>query len=282
MQYFSDAERGPRSRNEESIPQNVWGGIISLINVSIYSGAFGKSFPVGGDSENFRRALQSEIPDIVYWPLCEYEIPGVLAVLDLIQFCYRHISKPITESIDHFSGRHEIRFDVAEGQNEFRQKINLIFARNGLIYDLQEDGSVIRKGPPVLREILIQKEFDTGEQMLNEFLTEACREILDPDAQIRGEAVERLWDAWNRLKTIDTHDKKDGIKALLDCAASEEVFRQIIERDASELTKAGDNLRIRHSETNKPEIERPYQNEYLFYRLLNLVWLILQARNVKK
>lgn len=91
MQYFSDAERGPRSRNEESIPQNVWGGIISLINVSIYSGAFGKSFPVGGDSENFRRALQSEIPDIVYWPLCEYEIPGVLAVLDLIQFCYRHI-----------------------------------------------------------------------------------------------------------------------------------------------------------------------------------------------
>lgn len=158
----------------------------------------------------------------------------------------------------------------------------MIFARNGLIYDLQEDGSVIRKGPPVLREILIQKEFDTGEQMLNEFLTEAYREILDPDAQIRGEAVERLWDAWNRLKTIDTHDKKDGIKALLDCAASEEVFRQIIERDASELTKAGDNLRIRHSETNKPEIERPYQNEYLFYRLLNLVWLILQARNVKK
>lgn len=218
-----------------------------------------------------------------------YYVPGTIDVLDLIQFCHNHIAKPIPEWDDN-TGKSCTRYDTAVGQSEFRDKINLIFSRNDLAYELKEDGSIIRLGPPVLREKLIQSQFDTGESELDRMLEEACRKAIDPHPESIRAAVEKLWDAWQRLTTIESPDpsknrnlKRQLINGLLDRAASEPNLRTVIEEDAEKLKEIGnDKFQIRHFETDKIKIEHSYQLEYLFYRLLNLIWLLLQAKNMAR
>jgi len=114
---------------------------------------------------------------------------------------------------------------------------------------------------------------------LDQMLEEASRKALDPNPQTRREAVERLWHSWERLKTIENPiDKKKSITKLLDQAASEPTFRNVLETEANELTKIGNNFQIRHYEISKPKIEHHHQSEYLFYRLLNLIWLLLRMK----
>ena len=77
--------------------------------------------------------------------------------------------------------------------------------------------------------------------------------FLDPDPEKRKESLEALWDAWERLKTLGGHDKREHIKALLDQASgpSSPKFREAVEREARELTCLGNSLHIRHSETSQ-------------------------------
>ena len=235
------------------------------------NGSFGQRFLI---ADSFQQSLQSL--HNIDWPLSTYDVPDTLDILDLIQFCHKHVAKRIEE----YNGfKFDISYDIAAGRDEFREEINLIFYRNGLVYELQEDGSIIRIGPPILRETLIQRQFDTNDSELDQMLEEASRKALDPNPQTRREAVERLWHSWERLKTIENPiDKKKSITKLLDQAASEPTFRNVLETEANELTKIGNNFQIRHYEISKPKIEHHHQSEYLFYRLLNLIWLLLRMK----
>jgi len=47
------------------------------------------------------------------------------------------------------------------------EQINLIFARNGLAYELQEGGRIVRLGPTALREALAAAIFQSGDSELD-------------------------------------------------------------------------------------------------------------------
>ena len=116
---------------------------------------------------------------------------------------------------------------------------------------------------------------------LNRLLSTAQRKFLNPNQEIRREGLEALWDAWERLKTLDGQgDKKARIKAMLDvtAGASSPIFRDAVEREAIELTDIGNSLRIRHSETSQEILATSEHVDYLFYRLFSFVLLILRSR----
>jgi hypothetical protein len=69
--------------------------------------------------------------------------------------------------------------------------------------------------------------------------------------------------------------KKKSVKLLLDRAATEPVFRELLESEARALTDVGNTFHIRHSESNQIELEKDTHAEYLFYRLFALIWLLL-------
>ena len=73
-------------------------------------------------------------------------------------------------------------------------------------------------------------------------------------------------------------DKKDSTAKLLDKAATEHTFRQLLESEAKELTRIGNDFRIRHSETNRIEIDQSAHVDYLFYRMFSLINLLLSTR----
>lgn len=95
---------------------------------------------------------------------------------------------------------------------------------------------------------------------------------------VRKEGLEKLWDAWERLKTLEaSEDKRRSVGILLDRTATEPNFRRLLEEEANYLTGVGNNFMIRHTEVSKTPIASQEQVDYLFHRMFALIRLILRA-----
>lgn len=131
---------------------------------------------------------------------------------------------------------------------------------------------------PVLREPLVLATFKTGDQILDILLQSAQTKFLSNDSALRKEALEKLWDSWERLKTLEPgKDKKDSARALLDKTATEPVFRDCLEVEAKALTEIGNAFMIRHTEIGKIPVVSAEQVEYLFHRMFCVIRLILRS-----
>lgn len=282
--YYSDREQGPQPCIKEEISNEAWGGIIAAINTRINDGSFGYRYPetcsdgnlpYGCDRYAFSMALKAEIHEIP-WPLNLGEVPQTPAILDLIEFCYRAVGKPKQTDNHGYFNHYHLRFEREEGQELFRENINRILQRNGLAYELDQDGHIRRLPSEILGEALKFAQFKTGDGALDSLLNLAREKFLNPKPTVRKEALEKLWDAWERLKTIEDPDKRVGIKKLLDKCASEPNFRETLKKEAKELTDIGNTFHIRHSETNQIPLKKNEHVDYLFHRLFALIFMALK------
>ncbi len=223
-------------------------------------------------------AMRADIPNLPEY-LDREDRPRTLCILDMIEFSWRCIGKPIPIGYHKFFNHHHLDFDIDAGRDEFREDVNRIFRRNGLAYELDWSGCIERLAPPVLREELASAQFDTGDTDLDRMLEKARDKFSDPDETNRREALEVLWDAWERVKTLGKGpNKKAQITALLDHTAgsSTSKFRDALETDANELTRIGNSFQIRHSERNQERLNRSEHIDYLFHRLFSLIQVILR------
>ena len=305
MLYFSETETPESPRETEEIGATVWRGLLSLIRSRVTDGAFGAKYPEicedgtfvsGANMGMLEDAMRAEIPELAVIPDRDRQglgqstldelgrpdnQPSTLTVLDLIEFCWKNVGKPRTIEHHSFFRHSHLVFDEEAGRQEFRDQVETIFRRNGVAYELTEEGRIERLVSPVFQSILVQTEASTSDVELNRLLDTANRKFLNPHPQTRREALEALWDAWERLKTLDgLGDKKSQAKAMLDRATgtSSPKFRDALEREAMDLTLIGNSLRIRHSETSQEILATSEHVDYLFYRLFSLIQLILLTR----
>jgi len=283
--FFSDRELGRREPWEVEISQGAWGGLWSAIRTRIAHGSFGYRFPLacfdgnavaGCDETAFFGALHGQIPDLDLRP---GQTPETLAALDALEFCYAAIAEPHHHGW-HDYGRHwHLTFEQEPGQTAFRAEVNLVLRRNGLMYKLGKDGQVVRLAPEPLAGALRQSDFDTGDERLDGHLASAVAKFLDPDPDVRTEALEELWDAWERLKSIEEPgNKARSVAKLLDAAAGGNgELRALLEAEAKEITRIGNQFHIRHSEVDKVPVDRDEDLDYLFHRAFALIRLLLTA-----
>jgi hypothetical protein len=287
--YFSEQEPGLPSQDKDEIGQQFWGGFVALVKKSISNGSLAEEFPkycfdgpltLACDEELLGLDLQAEIPSIA-WPLKEWELPDTLSALDLVQYFCRYISRPEqTNYHDYGSHYHLSSSNRDGGLQDYQVKVNRLFRRSNLAYELQPNCKIRRLGPPILRETLAGAVFRSEDLELNRLLEDARIKIGDPDLSIHREAVEKLWDAWERLKTLEPGtDKKQQINALLTKAIPQVDLRARIDKEAQALTELGNNFMIRHSEIGKPIISDAESLDYLFYRLFALMHLLLRKTN---
>ena len=289
MTYFSEREKGELPCDKEEIDNRVWQGIEALVDGRINNGSFGENYPTlcpdgegitGSDGDAVWRAIAAVIPNLRH--RADGRPPQTLDILDMIEFCWRRIGKPNRKDYHQYFKHHHLDFNIEQGRNEFRDDINDIFRRNGLAYELTDYGQIERLAPPVLREELASVQFRTGDNELNRMLETARGKFLNHDEVTRREALESLWDAWERLKTLGKgSDKKSQVTALLDDTAgsSSPKFRKALEQEAKELTSIGNSLQIRHSETNQERLARSEHVDYLFHRLFALIHVILRTND---
>ncbi|MEK6792061.1 MAG: hypothetical protein AABY45_10225 [Deltaproteobacteria bacterium] len=281
--YFSDSERGAKPRTKEDIPDELWGGIVGLIGSELSKQSFAIDFPEkcpdGGavcdtDQPQLMLLLEGEIPQ-AEWPPQAQSRPDKFVVLDLVQFCFRHIGDARHDYYHPFFRHHHLSCDRQTGQDRFREAVNLLFSRNGVVFELTNTGDIVRLGSPIFQEAFERIAFSTGDTTLDSLLEDARRKFTSPEPKIRREGLEKLWDAWERAKTMEPgKDKKESTKKILDRAAAEPNFRDLLETEAKELTRIGNEFRIRHSETSKTEINESQQVDYLFYRMFTMINLL--------
>lgn len=267
--YFSDRQNGPRARTEQVISPTVWAGLVATVQALINSGAFGLRFPercsdgqatCGSDADALAASVSAEMPGLA-WPLETVSIdgegyfaerqpfaPDILLVLDFIEFVQASVAKPISGKYHDYFNHHHLTFDKAAGQEDFRVTVNRIFARNGVAFEMLPNGRTERVLPLVLGEELKRTLFNTGDRMLDE-----CRaKFSDRNPLVRREALERLWDAWERLKSLaDPSDKKRSVNLNLDAVTSVPSLRKRLETEATELNSIGNSHLIRHSEISQ-------------------------------
>ena len=304
MRYFSEREMGEPRREESDIGYNVWRGVLEIIRGRVSDGSFGARYPemcedgpfvCGTYVPRFEDAMLAEIPNLAMHVELEPSIyrepvlgqlgepgvqPSTMDILDMVDGCWRNVSKANAAEYHRFSRHWHLDFDESAGKDEFRDDIERIFRRNRIAYELTEGGRIERTTPGILGDLSTEMDFDTGDTELDRLLNTASVKFRAPDQIMRREALESLWDAWERIKTLDSSDKKAGIAKLLDSAAGENSpkFRDALEREATELTKVGNEHRIRHSETHQEMLASNEHVDYLFYRMLSLIRLVMRSR----
>jgi hypothetical protein len=276
--YYSDEVRGPRPRVGEDFDRGSWGGVFALMEAGIRRPLFAHDFPLmcedgkgpyGCDEDNFLRALGAEVPDFA-GGLTPYEVPETLAILDLLQFMFRHASAATVRDHHRYFGHDHLRFDRKEGRRQICEQVNSLLARNGLAYELGADGEIRHISAPVVRELVRFALPSTGDAHIDRLLETARVKFTDRDPAVRREALEQAWDAFERFKTLLDPDKKRGAAALIKAAASSAEEAKVIEAEMRTLTKIGNDFQIRHHEVGKTAIGRA-SAEYLFARMYALL-----------
>jgi hypothetical protein len=289
VQYFTDTERGPKPRTVDGIDQRVWGGLYTLIDGRISDSSFGRRFPAycsdgnaacGCDTVGLARVLAAEVP-MVEWPLSPDLVPSTPVVMDLLEFCAGAVGERIDGHYHSYFQHYHLTWDREMGLSRFVDDVNLLFGRNGLAYEMSPAGEVRRLLPQPLAEALARFAPFTGDAEMDRLLESSRRHIASPKPDIRQDALEKIWDAFERLKTLEGGgDKKQQADALLDrVAASGSKLRTMLGKEALALTDIGNTFRIRHSETTQEILSSGEHLDYLFWRMFAFISMILRGTN---
>jgi hypothetical protein len=283
--YFTDREAGPQTRTREVIEEAVWGGICALISARLADNSFGHRFPEacpdgygisGYDSHMLKLTIAAEIPQIE-WPLSPEIVPPTPTMLDLLEFVAASVGRPIEGHYHSFFRHHHLDFDREAGLNAFVSDINFLFVRNGIAYELTAEGLARRLLSDALHHLLAKAMFRTGDAETDRLLELARKQFTSPHIETRRDGLEKLWDAFERVKTLEPGaDKKAQANALLDRAARLR-FRQMLGEEARALADIGNTFRIRHAETTQEILTTPEQIDFLFHRMFSFVSFVLKA-----
>ncbi|MDT2822951.1 hypothetical protein P7H74_14440 [Enterococcus devriesei] len=111
---------------------------------------------------------------------------------------------------------------------------------------------------------------------LKELIDDAMRYYEEGNVKI---AVEKMWDAFERLKTYygpELNKKDSAQKIIRKMSNNVESYMVVFEREFNELTKIGNNFRIRHHEKNKINLIDERHTDYFYKRCLTLISTAIQ------
>lgn len=199
-----------------------------------------------------------------YIPKCYNEQNQYVETRDLHDFVLNSSPFYVMDVIEFFAKHNS--------SNDFEMKINALLKLNDIVLKL-EDGKIIGTFDSHIMKITLATIEEVG---LKELIQEAAKYYEEDNLKI---AVEKLWDAFERLKTYysPTLDKKKSIMRIVrDMSNNNAPYIQMFEKEFHELTAIGNNFRIRHHETTKIDIEDDRHYDYFYKRCLSLISVAIQ------
>ncbi|MEU4711129.1 hypothetical protein AB0G00_32355 [Nocardia salmonicida] len=283
LDLYSDRTRRPVPRNQDELPDNTRTGLVNYVVGLINQHWFAERFPEEcRDGNNVCGTLVGNL-------LIEIEalIPGIQAplnadrmsdldVFDLLEYTYRSVSRPKREMRHDFLNHWELSFDRKPARREFREQINHMLARGGANYELDTGGQIQRRGSGPVRLLIDGLRPVTDDDELNDLIHYATRLYISKNPQQRQDGLEKLWDGYERLKSLrhpGRRTKQRSVEALLSVIEPPEL-RAVINEEMGFLTKIGNDFRIRHSEVDKTSIPDSAR-DYFFTRMGDLLMYIL-------
>lgn len=301
MNYFSERELGTPVCDSEVLTIPIWNGLITIIQSFISNNALSQKFPLqcpdgigiyGCDEGLLNDKIKALIPNIKRplnrmvekvsdpWLDLDEEKEDIIdtySTLDLIEFIYNNLSDPIVYGAVHsYFGHYHLKFtDEGLNKKDFQEQINELFRRNKIAFILK-NGIIERTLPKSLIGIISQK-FTTADNRLNELLQESTYNIIKPDVNSRINALEKLWDAFERLKTYYSENKKTSIEQIIkESSNGNALLETDLNTECKSLTTIGNSYQIRHFEKDKQEIKSPEHIDYFYFRMFSFINLFTQ------
>jgi len=285
--YFSDRENGPKAQTDEIISEGLWGGLASLIQGKLDDHSLGHGFPemcsdgdgpCGCDTWKLGLRLKGEIP-LLEWPLNYESIPPVESVMDLLEFCAKHVGEPIKDGYHDFMRHYHLSWDHGAGLKIFVGEVNRLFQRNRAAYELSDTGQARRLVSKTVAHVFGSFVPYSGDYETDKLIHRAKELFLSPNLTDRRDAVEKLYDAFERIKTLEAgKDKKQQAIAILTKAApNQPKFHDMLSTESLTLTKIGNQFQIRHSEKNQEKLQHTHDVDYVFIRLLAFIQKVFSA-----
>lgn len=134
--------------------------------------------------------------------------------------------------------------------------------------------------------LLFNKTIETKDNTLNDDMEQARRFYTQGDLQT---ALEKIWDAFERIKSLFHKEKKESISLIINILSDEIKSSNsptennpeylFFNKEMQGLTEIGNTYKIRHSEIKQIVIINEQTKEYLFFKVLNLINLIYIRMN---
>ncbi len=162
---------------------------------------------------------------------------------------------------------------------DFQKAINAAFDKGAVDFILSDNGMVVQQLQHEVLDNAIGEDIGKiKEPGLRELLDEAIVLHRQPRVSAHKDAVEKIWDALERLKTYyRSLDKRDSAsKVINNISSGKTEFATLFNTEFKALTDIGNNFRIRHHETNKIDITNARYYDYFFNRCLSLIALVVQ------
>lgn len=206
--------------------------------------------------------------------------PVSRVALDCVEFFARRVRKPKGREWHNSPGLFASHFDYLPpysrevGLREYSELVNGLLRVHSHPFQLV-DGRVVRRGEPEFEAFINRRVIESGDDALDSLIEQARSAFWSVNPDQRRLAVERAWDAFERMKTLADPKKKTGISVLLDRASTSPAVRDVLERECGELTRIGNDFQIRHFEVGTAALEDGPDLDYFFFRLYSLITRLL-------
>ena len=176
-------------------------------------------------------------------------------------------------------------FDIIELQYKFLSKDERKAFTKSINQSLEDDGvTFCLKNGQINQRVDAEVYFDLPaekmvelEQGLQDLINDSIIKHRQSNSSARRDAVEKLWDALERLKTYYSSDKKQSVEKIIgDMSNGKEEYTVLFNEEFKALTEIGNKYRIRHHEIGKIEITDIQYYDYFFNRCLALIATALQ------
>jgi hypothetical protein len=296
--YLTD--RHDETLQLEELPRTVLKAFIALVESKLKQNYFAQSFPeicndggvtCGTDIPSFSKRLNGEMRGLS-WPIKlpiqnpepwtpKAEVcpsPATETILEMLEFCFHHYHKPtVIEYHSYFSHNHLKFPGHDDGKDEFMEEINRLFHRNKLPYKMNDHGKIDMQFD-LAQEGLLSEKIPTIEGTVTSLINDAVLLLREPKGTSFQTAIGKLWDAFERTKTLEGGKKNESADKILRQASNgSEDFFKLLKAEVKSLTDIGNNFQIRHFETDKIPLTDIRHITYLFFRMYVLLKLMLEA-----
>lgn len=280
--FYSDRVSGAVARTHEKLPEVTAEGLKALVKRRIDGDWLAREFPsfcsdgngiTGTNPHDIGPDLAALVPG-VDWPLWQGEVSDEM-LFDVVEYVGQRIAKPTEGSWHSFFKHYELDFDENKGRTDFRDAVNLLLSRGGTVFEMNRAMQIQRVGSPEVQTALRALRPDTGDATLDSLIETARTLYLSRSNTDRATAIEKLWDGFERLKTVDDpNDKKRSVTALL-LHIPDTAVRNLVNEEMVAMTKVGNSFQIRHHEVGKYLIPADAQ-DYFATRMVNLLVYLLE------
>lgn len=233
MDLYTARHLGSKPRVKEEITHALWKGIVALLEKMEQKNFFAEAYPEGcmdNSSDIYAVDIHKlndelEIYTGLTWPLKTFKdaeeywidrepyIPTKYEIFDTLELLFHKTSTP-SEGFYHSFCRHSHLHFADDGiaKKTFSDELNGLFAAVGMMYELNPQTGHIETVIGAETKQLINSALSglMMDAQYSEMLNDACIKITNFRLEVAYQALEKLWDAYERLKCyFDPKDQKE-------------------------------------------------------------------------